>query len=403
MLLTPVILATSLMSQIPMITQRAEEQALMLDRVMSEKPAIGDWKGAPKAKGTQGVVGETSDSQWAFPRSWTRGTYKVEPPIGWTTGFYPGELWLIYHMTGKEEFKALAEKWTEKLESARHYRLNHDLGFMFLCSYGLGIKYGGHGEDYAAVIRDAAKALASRYDEKMGMIRSWDEPRFMRFPVIVDSMMNLEMMMQYGYKDIALSHADKINKSHYRPNGTAYHVTDWNPATGKIFARYAWQGACVEGAWSRGQGWSVYGFTMMARETGRKDYLERAVKSADWILGAPTPEDGVPYWDYAANGVEDGSAPRDASAAAIIASALVELSTMDVPRAKEYLAHAEKILLSLSSDQYLSKKGENGGFLLMHSTGSFFEDTEVDASINYADYYYLEAIARYIDLKNKGR
>ena len=384
-----------LLERIPAVFERAEAQAKMLDGVMSEKPRLYDWSHLPPAKGTQGF-GEVKDKgDFVFPRSWTRGTYKVEPPIGWTTGFFPGELWMLYRYTGKPEWKAAAERWTEKLEPARHFTKNHDMGFMFLCSYGLGIKYGGHGEDYAAVIRDAANALATRFSPKLSLIRSWDSPRFMNFPVIIDSMMNLEMMCEYGHRDIATTHADKIMRTHFRPDDSAYHVVDWNPKTGLIFAKYAWQGACVDTAWSRGQGWAVYGFTMMYRETGNKAYLERAERSAKWILSAPTPEDGVPYWDYGAVGTADGTAARDASAAAIMASALVELSGHTGNAA--YRAHAVKMLSSLASDAYLSKEGENGGFLLMHSTGSHPEDTEIDASINYADYYFLEALLRLRD------
>ena len=383
-----------LLAKVPAIFARAEAQAKHLDGVMSAKPRLGDWQALPKAKGTQGVVGDKASGDFVFPRSWTRGAYKVETPTGWTTGFFPGELWLIYAYTGKEEWKTAAERWTEKLESARHFTQNHDMGFMFLCSYGLGIKYGGHGEDYAAVIRDASKALATRYNPKLGLIRSWDWPRFMQFPVIIDSMMNLEMMYEYGYEDIARTHADKIMATQFRPDGSAYHVTDWNPKTGLIWARYAWQGACVETAWSRGQGWAVYGFTMMHRLTGEKKYLERAVKSAEWILAAPLPADGIPYWDYGAVGVDDGTAARDASAAAIMSSALVELSEATGNAA--YRAKAVAMLSALASGGYLSEEGANGGFLLMHSTGSHPEDTEIDASINYADYYFLEALTRLV-------
>ncbi len=391
-------------ARLPVVIDRAEKQALFLDNVMKERPLIGDWANIQeKAKGTQGVAGGVASQDSALPRSWTRGVYKVEPPIGWTSGFFPGTLWELYALGGKEKFRRLAESWTAKLEPARHYTGNHDMGFMFLCSYGNAIRYGGHGDDCRAVIRDAAKALSTRYDGKLKMIRSWDGPSFMRFPVIIDSMMNLEMMWQYGYREIATNHADRINATQFRADGSAYHVTDWNPQTGKIYARYAWQGACVDGAWSRGQAWSVYGFTMMARETGRDDYLKRAVRSADWILSAPnTPADAIPYWDYHAVGVEDATAARDASAAAIIASGLLELSTMNVERRSEYRARAVKILLSLCSDEYLAAENSNGGFVLRHSTGSHGEDTEIDASINYADYYFLEALLRYRALRESA-
>ena len=369
-----------LAAEVPQVFARAEAQARLLIKEMDAR----------------GVVTE-------LPRSWTRGTYKTEPPTGWTTGFFPGSLWYLYAYTQKPEWKAAAEAWTARLEPARHFTGNHDMGFMFFCSYGNGIKYGGHGDDYKAVIVDAADALATRWSEKMGLIRSWDEPRFMQFPVIIDSMMNLEMMEwvaknagRRDYDRLARRHADKLDATHFRANGTAYHVTDWNPQTGKIWARYAWQGACVDGAWARGQGWSVYGYTMMYRETDDVRYLKRAMQSADWILAAPNlPDDKIPYWDYAAADIPN--APRDASAAAVMASGLLELAKFaGGEKAAAYRARAVEMLLSLASPDYLCAEGECGGFLLKHSTGHLPENTEIDASINYADYYFLEALLRFL-------
>lgn len=386
----------ALKAKVASIVALATRQYSMLNDAMAAKPHLTDW-----VDGAKGVVGDAKPDDWVFPRSWTHGKYKVEPAIGWTSGFFPGSLWLVYALGGGDDWKALAEEWTGRLASAKDYTQNHDMGFMFFCSYGNGIKFGGHGDDYKGVLLDASNALASRWNEALGLIRSWDEPRFMRFPVIIDSMMNLEML-EWAAKNcdaprfdrIVRLHADKLDRTHYRPNGTAYHVTDWNPETGRIWARYAWQGACVEGAWARGQAWSVYGFSMMFRETGDAKYLERAMKSADWLLDAPNlPEDKIPYWDYFAPGIPN--APRDASAAAVMASGLVELAHFAPPRkAAAYREFAVDILTSLAGDSYLAKPGECGGFLLKHSTGHFPENTEIDASINYADYYFLEALAR---------
>ena len=343
-----------------------------------------------------------------FPRSWTKGVLKTEPAIGWTTGFFPGSLWYVYNYTKDPKFRTLAEKWTERLDSARHFTKNHDMGFMFYCSYGNGIRYGGHGDDYKSAILDASAALATRWDEKMSLIRSWDEPVFMQFPVIIDSMMNLEML-EYAakttgdanYDRIARLHANKLDKTHFRADESAYHVTDWNPKIGKIWARYAWQGADVEGAWARGQGWSIYGYTMMFRETGDTNYLARAVKSAEWIVHAPNlPADKIPYWDYHASDIPD--APRDASAAAVMACGFLELARyVDEAKSREYRNFALDMLLALSSDEYLCEVGECGGFLLKHSTGHLPENTEIDASINYADYYFLEALTRIQEYSEK--
>ena len=113
------------------------------------------------------------------------------------------------------------------------------------------------------------------------------------------------------------------------------------------------------------------------------------------------PEDGVPYWDYDAPGIPDEV--RDASAAAIIASGLIELSTYvdDAKTAKRYLAVAEKILRTLASDEYLAEVGEQCGFILRHSTGNRPADSEVDVPLTYADYYFLEALIRFQSLITK--
>ncbi|MBO6167435.1 MAG: glycoside hydrolase family 97 catalytic domain-containing protein [Kiritimatiellae bacterium] len=391
----------ALLARIPSIVALAKSQYALLDSEMAKKPTLAYWKDGRKT-----IVGDAKNEEWIFPRSWTRGTYKVESATGWTTGFFPGSLWLLYALSGDEDFKTAAEKWTPRLESAKNYTRNHDMGFMFFCSYGNGIKYGGHGDDYKNIIFSASRALAKRWNDSLGIIRSWDEPKFMQCPVIIDSMMNLEMLQWAAkngagahFDEMSRKHADKLDSTHFRTNNTAYHVTDWNPKTGKIWARYAWQGACVDGAWARGQGWSIYGYTMMYRETRDKRYLDRAVKTAEWILSAPNlPEDKIPYWDYFAADIP--YAPRDASAAAIMASGLIELAGF-VPqeKAKRYRNFAVDMLASLASDEYLAKKGECGGFLLKHSTGHYPENTEIDASINYADYYFLEALLRLAETK----
>lgn len=334
-----------------------------------------------------------------FPRSWTRGIYKSEPDIGWTTGFFPGSLWYIYAMRGGDDWKTAAVDWTRRLYGAKDYRENHDLGFMFYCSYGNAMRFApGAIPEANGVIDDASRALLSRYIPALGVIRSWDEPRFMRCPVIIDSMMNLEMLTDTrpdGTKPpkenfaIAKSHADNILATQYRPDGSVYHVTDWNPETGRIYARYAWQGACVDGAWARGQAWSVYGFTVMYRVTREKRYLEQAKRSADWVI-AHAPADAIPFWDY--KEANTPGAPRDASAAAVTASALLELESYAPGRG--YRTFASRILSSLCNDEYLAAQGDCGGFLLKHSTGHLPEKTEIDASINYADYYFLEALYR---------
>jgi hypothetical protein len=332
-----------------------------------------------------------------LPRTVDKGKFSAVKPDDWTSGFFPGALWYLYEYTKAEEWKIAAKDYTVRLEKMRHYTGNHDVGFMLYCSYGNGLRLADV-PGYKEVLLDGAKALSTRYNEKLGLIRSWDSHTF---PVIIDNMMNLELLMwsvrnngDARLETIARSHADMTLKNHYRPDGSAYHILDYNPETGKIIDYYAGQGKSKEGPWARGQSWGLYGFTMMYRETKDKRYLERAIGIADFLLShKKLPADGVPYWDYEAPGTPETW--RDASAAAIMASALLELAgTVDDEKAKRYRAMAIKQLCTLSSPAYRAGPNSNGCFLLMHSVGNLPKNYEIDVPLNYADYYYLEALLR---------
>lgn len=319
----------------------------------------------------------------------------------WCSGFYPGTLWLIYEQTGDKAIKAEAEKRLGVLAPMKHYKGNHDLGFMIGCSFETAFNI-TRDPDYAKTLDTAAATLALRYRPKVHAIQSWNKSKNFTCPVIIDNMMNLELLCwvsahtgDTSYLHIAREHANTTIKNHFRPDYSSYHVIDYDPNTGAVIAKRTWQGASDSSSWSRGQAWGLYGYTMMYRFTKAKAYLNQATHIAHFILTNPSlPADMIPYWDYDAPGIPN--APRDASAAAITASALLELARY-TPRkqAKGYIAAAKKILVSLSTDPYRAKLGENGNFILMHSTGAKPFNSEVDSPLSYADYYYLEALARY--------
>lgn len=351
----------------------------------------------------RGMLKQLEGTQDAFPRRWEKGSLVTIGPKEWTSGFFPGSLWLLYEATREETWKREAMRYTAMLESVRHYTGNHDIGFMLYCSFGNGLRL-ANPDGYREVLLDGAAALCKRYVPSLGMIRSWDS---YKNPVIIDNMMNLELLMwaakQSGeprFREIAVSHADQTNRRHFRPDGSAYHIVDYNPATGKIFGYYAGQGASADGPWARGQSWGLYGFTLMFRETGTPAYLTRAVSLADFLIGHRNlPADAIPYWDYEAAGIPNE--PRDASAAAIMASALLELATfVEAPKAVRYRDTAVRQLLALSSPAYRAPVGENGHFLLMHGVGHLPGNKEIDVPLNYADYYYLEALLRFRRLQN---
>lgn len=315
----------------------------------------------------------------------------------WTSGFFPGSLWLAYELTGDERLLADAVDYTNKMLPATFYTGTHDLGFMVGCSYGNALRLCPNDSLKTVIIRTADN-LASRFNPEIGAIRSWDFGPW-NFPVIIDNMMNLELLFQASkltgdnkYKDIAIRHADKTMACHFRPDMTSYHVVSYNP-DGSIETRQTFQGRSDESAWARGQAWGVYGYTVCYRETGDKKYLEFAQKIADMIISRVKTEDHIPLWDYDAPNLP--TTPRDASAAAVTSSALFELCGY-LPDSQKYFDYAESILRSLSSPEYLAEPGTNCGFILKHSTGSLAHGSEIDVPLNYADYYYLESIKRYL-------
>ncbi len=339
-----------------------------------------------------------------LPRSIQQG---LQPKTNWTAGFFPGTLWYLYTYTGKDIWKVRAEKATSLMEGEQNNAFDHDIGFKMYSCYGNGYLLTGN-KTYRHIIFRSAKTLASRYSYKTGLIMSWepDAKRDWLFPVIIDNMINLELLME-AYKisgdttlrQIAVAHADKTMKYHYRENMSCPHVVDYEPETGAM-RKYDWNNGSdntTNSTWSRGQSWGLYGFTMMYRETGDRKYLRHAEKIADFLLSHPNmPEDMIPYWDYSA---PERSKMRDASAAAIMASALMELSTYSSQK-KKYFEAGEKQLKSLSSPAYLAKPGTHENFVLMHATGNFLRNSELDGALSYADYYYTEGLLRYLQLLN---
>jgi len=322
----------------------------------------------------------------------------------WTSGFYPGSLWYLYEYTNEEKFKTEAIQKTSLIEPEKYNTGTHDLGFMLYCSFGNGYKFTGNA-NYKDIMITASNSLISRFNGSVGLIKSWDNPQW-EFPVIVDNMMNLELLFwtsevtnNQKYKNIAVSHANKTMKYHYRKDGSVFHVLDFGPQTGEVLEKTTAQGYSDESSWARGQSWGLYGYALTYRETGNEKYLKHAKKIADFLIHHPTlPEDKVPYWDYDAPKIPN--AYRDASAGAIMASALIELSRyVEEDLSSEYLQTAKTILNTLSSDKFRARLGQNGGFILKHSVGSKPADSEVDVPLVYADYYYIEALLRFMHLQ----
>ena len=335
-----------------------------------------------------------------FPRSYEKDRLITSDYRWWCSGFFPGVLWQLYADKPDNDLRRYAELFTDRTEPVKKMTDTHDLGFMLYCSFGQGYNITGN-KRYLDIIKEGTASLLTRYDEKLGVIKSWEPSKKWKYPVIIDNMMNLEMLCfmtretnDRKFVHVAETHANTTMKNHFREDNSTYHVVSYDPATGQPHAKQTAQGFSDDSAWSRGQAWGLYGYTMMYRETLNPRYLEQARKIARFICTHPRlPEDGIPYWDFDAKSIPD--APRDASAGAIMASAFVELSQLDPSAdASLWLQMAEKQLRSLSSPAYLAKVGEQGGFIIKHCVGSLPGKSEVDVPLTYADYYYIEALLR---------
>jgi len=321
----------------------------------------------------------------------------------WTCGFWPGILWYTYEYTHNDTWKQAAQRYSRALfplvDSAA---IDHDLGFQVFTSIGNGYRL-THDTAYKTILLRAADTLAKLFNPKVGTILSWprqvpgvDWP--LRHNTIMDNMINLELLFwaarNGGDKklyDMAVKHATTTMQNHFRPDFTSYHVVVYDTATGKKIKGITHQGFSDSSMWARGQSWAIYGFTMVYRETKDKRFLDFAQQVTDVYL-KKLPADRIPYWDFNASNIPDE--PRDASAAAVTASALLELSTFVTDKAKAayYKEQAEQMLQTLSTAAYQSREVNNA--FLLHSTGHKPNGGEIDASIIYADYYYIEALLR---------
>ena len=346
------------------------------------------------------------------PRSTEGDTLIMSPAKAWTSGFFAGNLWYMYELTGDKKWLQKAQEFTADIEGEKTNGTTHDMGFKMYCSFGNGWRLAktpsrefGMPAHYRDILIQSARTLTTRFNEKVGCIRSWDHhAEVWEFPVIIDNMMNLELLF-WAFKEtkdslfykVAVSHANTTMKNHFRPDFSSFHVIGYDPKTGEVKHRNTHQGYNDASAWARGQAWALYGYTMCYRETGDKKYLQHAENVANFILTNPNmPIDLVPYWDY--NVPDKTTAPRDVSAATIVASALYELSTMGTSKSNLYKKSANKIMKSVA-EKYTAAPRTNKGFLLTNSTGNLPSKSEINVPIVYADYYYLEALVRKRNLK----
>ena len=333
---------------------------------------------------------------------------RIASPEEWCSGFWPGVLWMDYAFTHDEGVLKAAKGYTEALSMLTQKPVfDHDIGFLVLSSYGKGYELTGD-PAYKQVMLDAADSLATLFNPTVGTILSW--PRHVKdyggHNTIMDNMINLELlywaakevksdeMKSEKLYNIATTHAETTMTNHFRPDGSCYHVAVYDTLDGHFIKGMTHQGYSDSSMWARGQSWAIYGYTMVYRFTKEQRFLDHAQKVTDIYLKRlqETSNDWVPIWDM--DDPRGSQAPKDASAACVVASALQELCQyVDAEKGEQYRSAAEHMLSDLSKDQYQSR-GRNVAFL-MHSTGHHPAGSEIDASIIYADYYYIEALLRW--------
>lgn len=352
------------------------------------------------------VQDESAKKKLVSPRTiGDDGSFKMVASRDWTSGFFPGELWYMYEYTQDDFWKKKAQEFTAPIEDQKTNGGTHDMGFKMYCSFGNGYRLTKDAA-YKDILLESAATLITRYKPAVGCIRSWDHGRDKwQCPVIIDNMMNLELLYwafrESGdsvYYKVATNHARTTMKNHFRDNYSSYHVIDYDTITGNVLHKHTHQGYSHESAWARGQAWGLYGYTMCYRETKLPEFLSMAENIAKYIFTNPTmPEDMVAYWDFDAPGIPNE--PRDASAAAVMACAMYELSMYNAGKAGQYKKWADTIVESLGN-HYRAKQNGDYGFLLLHSTGA--HNFERDVPLVYADYYFLEALLKKAKLEKEG-
>jgi hypothetical protein len=342
----------------------------------------------------------------SFPKTFfpETGKYQYSNSGWWCSGFYPGTLLYLYEQTADTVLLNEAERILGVLQKEQYNKGTHDLGFMMFCSFGNASRIKPKPE-YKEILLNSARSLSSRFNERVGCIKSWDSKDSTDYLVIIDNMMNLELLFETtkatgdsSFWKIAVTHANTTMKNHFRPDYSSYHVLNYDVTNGNVKQKKTAQGYADSSAWARGQAWGLYGYTVCYRYTKDERYLQQAQHIAEFILKNPNlPANKIPYWDF--NAPDIPNALRDASAAAIMASGLIELSQYTKGEdAGKYMQAAESMISNLSTPEYKAAAGTNGGFIIQHGVGHKPAGTEIDVPLTYGDYYFIEACKRYKEL-----
>jgi hypothetical protein len=339
---------------------------------------------------------QASPDKELYPRStYSDGTIKKVPGTDWTSGNFPGSLWLIYEYTKDTVWRKRAEEWSMGVERQKYNTSSHDAGWTLFSSFGEGYRLTGN-KKYKTILLQGAKTLATRFNDTVGCIKSFTSAKF-NYPVMIEGMLTIEILFwatkvsgDSSFYKMAVKHALTTMANHFRANNSSYHLIDYDSSKGSVIKKVTFKGLSDSSDWARGQAMGLYGFTMCYRETRDARFLKTAQKIADFYITHPKmPADLIPFWDF------DASDYRDVSAAAIASAALLELSQYAPDKASAYYNFGVKILQSLSSSTYLASVATNNDFVLKHGVGNKRSNEEINAPLCYADYYFIKALLRY--------
>ncbi|MGG1552256.1 glycoside hydrolase family 88 protein [Paenibacillus ferrarius] len=313
----------------------------------------------------------------------------------WTSGFWPGLLWVMYDVTKEEKYKQAAWDWDAKIEACflRDNNFHHDVGFQFLPTAVAKYKMTGDPDGRRRGLF-AANFLAGRFNQAGQFIRAWNQDK--TGWAIVDCTMNIPLLFWAAeeiadprFKQVAMAHADTVLAHFVRPDGSVRHIVSFDPATGEFIESLGGQGFSPTSSWSRGQAWALHGLAAVYRYTGEARYLEGAKRVAHYFM-ANTAVDPVPVWDFR---TADGDTLKDTSAGSCAASGLLELAAaVPADEAELYRGQAIRMLDALTQD-YADFEGARES-ILREGTGHKPAGQNVDVGLIYGDYYYVEALAK---------
>jgi unsaturated chondroitin disaccharide hydrolase len=349
-----------------------------------------------------------------LPAHTVQGKYEFTPNGFWTGGFWTGMNWLNYEISGDEQFveaaRASSRRFTDRLYQHPE-TLDHDIGFLYIPSFVADYKITGS-KEARQIALDAADRLKERYNPEGRFIQAWNvwkkgEPfsEENRGRIIIDCMYNLPILFwateetgDESFKQVAIAHAETCMNTIIRPDYTAFHTYVFDPVSGKPKYGRTFQGYADESCWSRGQTWAIGGYAYAYAYTGKQEFLEVARKCAEVYLNR-LEGDLVPPWDF---DVPDRStAKKDTSAAAIAAASLLELAEhVDGDERDRYLTYVHEVMDELYLNYSTREMPDDEG-LILHACGHHPNNSHIDCSLIYGDYYFIEALAR-LQGKSKG-